>query len=103
MPDAGNTISVTLDRLRSVAPEFRMASQETFYQISTLNQVTSNLLNEMYSAQLTRSSQALDELWSKWRDALTNLAYSMETVANNLEIAAEGYQYTDQNVMPHNP
>ena len=98
-----DTINVLLDQLRTVAPEFRIASQDTLDLIDQLNQVTSNLVGDMYAAQLTRSPDALDTLWNRWRHALYNLAMSMNTVATNLEIAADSYEGTDQRAMPFIP
>ncbi len=99
--DAGGSIKITPDRLREVSPEFRKASHETGEMISRLNQTTSSLVSDMYSAHLMKSPQALDDLWNKWRDALSKLANAMETVANNLDTAADGYQHADENAMPH--
>ncbi|GAC1344449.1 MAG: hypothetical protein NVSMB27_05440 [Ktedonobacteraceae bacterium] len=96
-------IKVTPERLWEVSPEFRRASQDTYNLVYTLDQATNSLVYEMYSAQLTRSPEALDSLWYKWHNALSNLAASMQTVADNLDAAAGGYENTDHNVMPYTP
>lgn len=103
MADIGNSIGITPDRLREVAPEFRSAAQDTFTLISQLDYARSSLISELHGAQLSRSPDALEGLLYRWHDALTNLAHSMQIVANNLDVAANSYQTTDQNVMHTTP
>lgn len=99
----GDFIAISPERLREVSPQFSTAAHDTSAMISQLNQTTTNLVSDMYSSQLLKSPDALDTLWNKWRQALTNLASSMQTVATNLDTAAASYQHTDQHAMPHGP
>jgi|GEM_PF-6713099 len=96
---ANDGINVTPDQLRSVSPRFRVASQDTLDLVSRLDGVTRDLLNDMYSAQLVRAPDALDTLWRRWYDSLITLSGAMQTVADNLDAAADGYQITDHNAM----
>ena len=96
-------VGVTPDRLREVVPEFRLAAQDTLNLMEQLDYTTRFLIGELQGASLSRSPDALDGLWAKWRNALTNLSQSMQTVASNMEVAANTYQTTDQNVMRTNP
>ena len=94
----GNSIKVTPERLREVAPEFRRAAQETRDLLANLHQVARNLVYELYDARLTRSPDALDHIWNRWGSTITNLAGAMEAVANNLETSANNYEATDRHI-----
>ena len=96
--NTGNSIKVTPDRLREVAPEFQRAAQETRDLLASLNQMARNLVYELYEARLTRSPEALDRIWNRWSSSISNLAGAMEAVANNLETSASSYEATDQHI-----
>lgn len=98
MADA-NHLGVSPDMLRSVSPQFRVASQDTLDMVNQLDWITRNLLNDMYSANLVHAPDALDALWRRWFDALNTLSGAMQTVADNLDAAANVYQITDNNAM----
>lgn len=92
-------LGVSPDVLRQVAPQFRTAAQDTLDLVYQLDGVTRNLLNDMYSANLVHSPDALDMLWRRWYNSLTTLSGAMQTVADNLDAAANIYQGTDHNAM----
>lgn len=92
-------INVTPDQLRTVSPQFRTAAQDTLDLVTQLDGVARNLIGDMYSTQLVHAPDALDTLWRRWYSSLTTLSGAMQTVADNLDTAAGGYQITDQNAM----
>lgn len=92
-------LNVSPDQLRTVSPQFRNAAQDTLDLVGRLDSVTRGLIGDMYSTQLVYAPDALDTLWRRWYESLTTLSGAMQTVADNLDAAAVGYQITDQNAM----
>jgi uncharacterized protein YukE len=99
MPNDGDHINVSLERLRENAGYFHQASQDTFDLVDSLTGTARQLINDMY-AELHHSPAALDRLCNRWYNATTSLGDALQEVAQNLNTAADNYQNTDKNGMP---
>ena len=99
MPDDGDHINVSAERLRETAGSFQKASQDTFDLMNNLTGTARQLINEMYT-ELHHSPAALERLCNRWYNATDSLGNALKEVANNLNTAADNYQNADKNGMP---
>ncbi len=99
MPNDGDHINVSPDRLRENAGYFQQASQDTFDLMNNLTGTATQLINEMYT-ELHHSPAALERLCNRWYNATNSLGDALQEVALNLNTAAENYQNADKNGMP---
>ena len=99
MPNDGDHINVSTERLRENAGYFHKASQDTSDLVNNLTTTASQLINEMY-AELHHSPAALERLCNRWYTATNSLSAALQEVAQNLNTAADNYQNTDKNGMP---
>jgi len=100
MPNDGDLINVSVERLRETASAFQKASQDTMDLVNNMDSVAEQLINDMNTAAVLHSTAALDRLCHSWHTAIIDLSSVLEEVAKNLYIAADNYQNADKNGMP---
>jgi|SRR5579859_2036098 len=99
MPNDGDHINVSVERLRETASSFQKASQDTTDLVNNLTSTAKQLVNDMY-AELHHSPAALERLCNRWYTATNSLSSALQEVAKNLNTAADNYQSADKNGMP---
>ena len=99
MVNDGDTINVSVSRLRETASSFQKASQDTFSLLNDLTGTARQLINEM-SAELHHSPSALERLCDRWYEATNSLGNVLLDVAHNLNTGADNYQDADTKGMP---
>ena len=98
---ATTTIVVTTADIRATAAQYRAAAANVRGLLGSLDANASNLTQGWTG----RSLASFDNLWSRWRKEMYDLAQAMDTIAATLERSAVNYVQTDANAMPttHGP
>jgi uncharacterized protein YukE len=95
IPDDGDTLNVSTERLRETAGNFKKTSQDTFTLLTDLQGSAKQLVEEMYS-ELHHSPAALERLCERWSTATHELGTALQEVANNLATGANNYEQNEK-------